>query len=199
MTVLLQTEWLWVWIPLQSIRLQTSRQIWSNYFSINSLWKYRPLSTRNLFGLCLDSFTILTKPLRTVLAFLSTKGWTQAHLVRTSITHNNYWTPWLKEDNDPISAKYAAQILFLNLEYTFLLLIFLIFALWNSWASISFRFTSDPLFYQKPYIHHVVDLVHIYKFYLSKSCLKQFFAKSLLSAYEASRPKQVLFSSFLHI
>ena len=37
---------------------------------------------------------------------------------------NEYWTPRLKEDNDPISAKPANQILSLNLAYTFFVLIF---------------------------------------------------------------------------
>ena len=35
--------------------------------------------------------------------------------MKTSLTHNKYSTPQLKEDYDPISAKFAAQILSLNL------------------------------------------------------------------------------------
>ena len=47
----------------------------------------------------------------TVLAFLLFKSLTQAYLVKTSITHNKYLTPRFLEDNDPTSAKSAAQIL----------------------------------------------------------------------------------------
>ena len=43
------------------------------------------------------------------------QGLTLVYLVKTSITHNKYLTPQLKEDNDPISAKSAAQKLSLNL------------------------------------------------------------------------------------
>ena len=47
--------------------------------------------------------------------FLSFTGLTQAYLVKTSIINNKYLTTQLKEDNEPISAKYAAQTLFLKL------------------------------------------------------------------------------------
>ena len=69
----------------------------------------------NLFGLHLDSFTISVKPWRTVLDFLSFKGFIQSYLVKTFITHNKYLALLLKEDNYPISAKSAAQILSLPL------------------------------------------------------------------------------------
>ena len=65
-------------------------------------------------------------------AFLCFKDLTHAYLVKTSITHNKYLQAQLKEDNDPISAKSAAQILPLNLALTFLLLNFLITILRNS-------------------------------------------------------------------
>ena len=45
------------------------------------------------------------------MAFLSFKGLIQAYLVKTYITHNKYLTPQLKEDNDSISARSAAQLL----------------------------------------------------------------------------------------
>ena len=48
---------------------------------------------------------------------LSFKGIIQGHSVKTCITHSKYLTPRLKEDNDPISAKSAAQIVSLNLQY----------------------------------------------------------------------------------
>ena len=41
----------------------------------------------------------------------SFKDLTPAFLVKASITHNKYLRPWLKEDNEPISAKPSAQIL----------------------------------------------------------------------------------------
>ena len=98
----------------------------SNHSCILLLKNYLPESTHNLFGLLLDSFTISIKPLTTVLPFLSFKGLTHAYLVKTSMTHNKYLTFLFLEDNDFISAKSAAQILSLNLGYTFLLLTFLI-------------------------------------------------------------------------
>ena len=56
------------------------------------------------------------KALRTVLPFLSFKVLTHAYLVETSMTHNKcYLTFFFFEDNYPISAKSAAQILPLNL------------------------------------------------------------------------------------
>ena len=64
------------------------------------------------------------KPWTTVLDFLSFKGLTQAYLVKTSITHVKYLTTRFLEDNDTISAKSIAQILSLNLAYTFLFLNF---------------------------------------------------------------------------
>ena len=67
------------------------------------------------------------------------------------MTHNNYLTFLSFEDNDPISAKSAAQILSLNLSYTFLLLNFLITSLCDSLAGCSFTLIADPVFffYQK--------------------------------------------------
>ena len=49
-----------------------------------------------------------------LLAFLSFKGSTQAHFVKTSITTNKFLTLRLKEDNDLISAISAAQVLSIN-------------------------------------------------------------------------------------
>ena len=62
------------------------------------------------------------------------------------MTHNKYLTFLFLEDNDSISAKSAAQILSLNLAYTFLLLNFLIADLRNSSASCSFTLIPDPVF-----------------------------------------------------
>ena len=59
-------------------------------------------------------------------SFLSVKGLTQLYLIKTSITHNKYFTPQFSENNDPISAKFAAQMLSLSFAYTLLLLRFLI-------------------------------------------------------------------------
>ena len=64
------------------------------------------------------------KSLRTVLPFLTFKGLTHAYLVKTSLVHNKYSTFSFFEDNDPISAKSAAQILSLNLAETFCFLEF---------------------------------------------------------------------------
>ena len=35
--------------------------------------------------------------------------------MKTSMSHNEYLTPWFLEDNDPISAKSAGRILSLKL------------------------------------------------------------------------------------
>ena len=60
------------------------------------------------------------------------------------MTHNKCIKLLFFEDNDSISAKSDAQILSLNLAYTFLLLSFLITSLFNSSASCSFTFIPDP-------------------------------------------------------
>ena len=65
------------------------------------------------------------------------------------MTHNKYLTLLFFEENDSISAKSAAQILPLNLAYTFYLLSFLITGLCNSSASCSFTLISDPVFLSK--------------------------------------------------
>ena len=69
-----------------------------------------PWSTNNLFGLRLDSFIILIKQLRILLAFSSFESLTQAYLVKTSIALNKYLTPQFLEDNDLISSKPPTQI-----------------------------------------------------------------------------------------
>ena len=51
--------------------------------------------------------------------FLSFKETTQAYLLKISITHNKNQTPLLNLLINGISAKSAAQILSLNIEYTF--------------------------------------------------------------------------------
>ena len=85
------------------------------------------------------------------------------------MTHNKYLTFLFFEDNDPISAKSAAQILFLNLAKTFLLLNFLITGLHNPSASCSFTLIPDLVFLSKktyrPYLQ-------FHKLYLLKSYLK---------------------------
>ena len=43
------------------------------------------------------------------------KGLTHAYLVETPMAHNNYLKCLFLQDNDPILAKYAAQILSSNL------------------------------------------------------------------------------------
>ena len=62
----------------------------------------------------IGSFTILIKA-KIVLAFLPCKGLTQAYLVIASNAHNKYLTPQFLEDDYPISAKSATQLLPLNL------------------------------------------------------------------------------------
>ena len=68
--------------------------------------------------------------------------------------HDRYLTFLFFEGNDSISAKSAAQILFLNLAYTFILLNFLITALCNSLASCSFTFIRGTYFLIKKLIDH---------------------------------------------
>ena len=65
------------------------------------------------------------------------------------MTHDKYLTSWFLEDNDPISAKSAAQILSLNYKYTFVLWNLLITSLSNSLASTLFTFVSDLIFLSK--------------------------------------------------
>ena len=76
-----------------------------------------------MLGLRLDSFNISIKAFKTVLIFLTFKGLTYAHLVKTSMTYftfNKHLTFLFFEDNDPMSAKSAAQILSLNHEKAFI-------------------------------------------------------------------------------
>ena len=82
--------------------------------------------------------------------------------------HNKYLTFVFLEDNDSIRAKSAAQILYLNLVWTFLLLNFLIPVLCNYSASSSVTLTPDPAFLSKnfrPYLTMIFDIHHIYNFY----------------------------------
>ena len=72
-------------------------------------------------------------------------GLTHMYLVKRSLTHNKYLTILFLEDNDSISAKYAAQILSLNLAQTFLHLNFLVTGLYSSSASYSFTLAPDPV------------------------------------------------------
>ena len=48
--------------------------------------------------------------MRTLLPFLYFKGLTQAYFVKTSIPHNKYFMPRLKEDKNSISVKFVDQI-----------------------------------------------------------------------------------------
>ena len=76
-----------------------------------------------MLGLRLDSFNISIKAFKTVLIFLAFKGLTYAHLVKISMTYftsNKHLTFLFFEDNDPMSAKSAAQILSLNHEKAFI-------------------------------------------------------------------------------
>ena len=54
-------------------------------------------------------------------SFFSIQSFIQEYLVKMSITHNKYSTLRFLEDNDPISAKSAAQTFVLKLAYTFFL------------------------------------------------------------------------------
>ena len=63
--------------------------------------------------------------------------------------HNKYFTFLFLEENYSTSAKSSAQILPLNLAYTFLLLKLLITGLRNYSASCSFTLIPDPVFLAK--------------------------------------------------
>ena len=109
-----------------------------------------PRLTHNLFGLRLDLckpyyLLFMIKIFSIVLPFLPVKGLFHAYLVKTSITHNQYLTFLFFEDNDAISAKSTAKILFSNVAYIFLYLNFLIIGLCNYLASFSFTLTPDLL------------------------------------------------------
>ena len=80
------------------------------YFYFDSSTLKYCWSTYNSFGLRLDLPIISIKLLRNVLAFLSIKDLTQAYLVKTSITHNNYVTSQFLEENGPVSAKSKVEI-----------------------------------------------------------------------------------------
>ena len=79
----------------------------------------------------------MIKAVKTVLPFLSFEVLIHSYLVKTSMTHNKYLRFLILEDNDPSSAKSAAQILSLNLAKTF----FLTTGLCSSRASCSFTLT----------------------------------------------------------
>ena len=81
-----------------------------------------------------------------VLPILSFKGLAHAYLMKRYMTCNKYLTFRLLEDNDPISAKSAAQTLSLNLTKTFHLLNFLITGICKSSASSSFKLTPTFVF-----------------------------------------------------
>ena len=61
------------------------------------------------------------------------------------MTNNKYLTFLFFENNVPILAKSPAQILSLDLAYTFLLFNFLVTGLCNSSASYSFTLISPPV------------------------------------------------------
>ena len=71
------------------------------------------------------------------------QGLTYVHLVKTSITHKHLTPTLFLEDNDPNSAKSAAQKLSLNLQsVTKYLRLTLVFT-WNSalWEKFNFYFS----------------------------------------------------------
>ena len=91
------------------------------------------------------------------------------------MSHNKYLTFLFLEDNYPILAKSAAQILSLNLAKTFFLLNFLITGLSNSSATCSITLipallvaiAPDPVFLSKtyrPYLLMLFDIHHSYDF-----------------------------------
>ena len=63
--------------------------------------------------------------------------------------HNIYLTFLFLEDNDPILAKSAEQILALNFTQPYLLLNFLITGLCNSSAGCSFTLAPNPVLLSK--------------------------------------------------
>ena len=65
--------------------------------------------------------------------------------MKTSMAHNKYLKTQFLEDSNLISAKYSAQILSLNLAYTFLLLIFLITGLRNSLHLNLYTILTNPI------------------------------------------------------
>ena len=83
------------------------------------------------------------------------------------MAHNIYLTFLFIKGNDSISAKSAAQILSLNLAYTFLFLNFLITGLCNSSVSCSFTLIPNPVVFSKaygPYLPMLFDIHHSYNF-----------------------------------
>ena len=72
-------------------------------------------SKHSCIDLLYSSLTISIKAFKILLPFLPFKGLTYAYIVKISMGHNEYLTFLFFEDNDPISAKSAAQILSLNL------------------------------------------------------------------------------------
>ena len=94
------------------------------------------------------------------------------------MAHNKYLTFLFLEDNDPILAKSAAQVLSWNLAKTFPLLNFLITGLCNSSGGCSFTLHPNPVLVSKV---------------LSEIVLS---AKPLLSEYDRSWARQALSNSF---
>ena len=78
------------------------------------------------------------------------------------MTHTKYLKFLFFEDNDFILVKSAAQILSLNLEYTFLLLNVLVTDHIYSSASCSFTFIRILFFYEKTYRPYLLILFVIY-------------------------------------
>ena len=110
------------------------------------------------------------KALRFVLPFSCFNGLTQTCFVKTFLTHNKHLTFWFLEDNVPISAKSAEQILSLNLAKALPFLDFLITSLCNSSASSSFTLAPYPAFFffgektDRPYLLMPFDFHHIFDF-----------------------------------
>ena len=103
---------------------------------------------------CIDSLAVSRKAFKTVLPFLSFKGFKPSIFGKTSITHNNCLT-----------FRSAAQILSINFTYTPLLFNFLFTGLFSSSASSPFTLTRNPVFCQKTYETYLLMLFGIYQIY----------------------------------
>ena len=133
------------------------------------------------------------------------------------MTHNKYLIFQFLKDNDPISAKSAAQILPLNHAQTFLLLNFLVISLCYSLASFPFTITPSLLLilfsyhktcrpYYKVIDHTIKYLMLSIIFKISSNFISSIFLESKilsgivlqLNLYYQNTLYQVLSNSFIY-
>ena len=92
------------------------------------------------------------------MTFLTFKDLAHTHLAKRSMAYNNYLTFLFLEENDPIAAKSAVQILSLNLAWHFLFLICLVTGLCNSLSSCSCTLTP----FTRTYLFLTILFYHAY-------------------------------------